>query len=210
MTEIRYCGLTMAPQRLVVTGMGSGANDGWQIVHVLPAPSMPSGARQYAIAVQGQFSNRQVNGTGILRGMFQVCLGRTDGTRYLHYRASHTIGLPLGVDDGIPFQFLVLVSSGLPDVGIGGSIDPAAGELCLWARSVWNGDPQTYQAGFDVEGLSWLWWDLTAIPSGHSTWGRYLPAAPVVLPSVPGLAVVNSAAFGATGEMFVASPVASP
>jgi hypothetical protein len=71
------------------------------------------------------------------------------------------------------------------------------------ARSVWNGDPQTYQAGFDVEGLSWLWWDLTAIPSGHSTWGRYLPAAPVVLPSVPGLAVVNSAAFGATGETWL-------
>lgn len=204
MTEIRYCGLTTAPQRLVVTGMGSGANDGWQIVHVLPAQSMPNGARQYAIAVQGQFSHRQTNGTGILRGMFQVCLGRTDGTRYPHYRASHTIGLPLGVDDGIPWQFLVLITSGLPDVGIGGSIDPAAGELCIWARSTWNGDPQTYQAGFDVEGLSWLWWDLTAIPSGHATWGRYLPAGPVVLPSVPGLAVVTSGAFGGDGETWLA------
>lgn len=204
MTEIRYAGLVQAPQRLVVNSVGATNATGWQLVHVLPATSMPSGAREYAILVQGQFSNRQTAGTGQQSGVLQVCLGLTDGTRFTNYRASHTITQALPADEGIPFQFLVLIQSGIPDVLLGSSFNPAAGELCLWARTYTNGDPQTYSASFEVEGLSWLWWDLTAIPSGHWTCGRSLPPAgsPIVLAN-RGDHLMLSSAFGAPGQTWL-------
>ena len=207
MVEIRYADLVVAPPRLTVSGMGDQAGppggDGWQIVHVLPTTNMQAGARQYAFVVNGKISNRQTNGSGILRGMFQVCLGTTGGARFPHHRASHTMLHPLPADAGIPFQFLCIVSSAVADEVLGASINPATTELCVWARVFWNGDAPTYIASFDVADLSWLWWDLTAIPSGHWAAHQVLPSAPTVLPGAAGAFTALSSPIGAAGEQWL-------
>lgn len=205
MVEIRYADLVQAPPSLTVTGMGAGVGPpgggGWQVVHTLPTTHMQGGARQYAFVISGKIGNRQTNGTSIDgRGMFQVCLGTTAGLRFTHHRASHTVALPLS-DDGIPFLFLVLVSSAVPDEVLGSSIDPAVTELCIWARTTWNGDPQTYVAGFDVTDLKWLWWDLSAIPAGHWAVHQVNPAS--LLPSAAGAFSALSSPIGAAGEQWL-------
>lgn len=204
MVEIRYAELVQAPSTLTVASMGAGSGppggSGWQLVHVLPTTRMQAGARQYAFVVTGKIGNRQTNGTGIGRGMFQVCLGTTAGARFTHHRASHTAALPLG-DDGIPFMFLVICSTAVPDQVLGTSYDPAATQLCIWARTFWNGDPQTYAAQFDVFDLTWLWWDLSAIPAGH--WAVQSVSSGNLLPAAAGAFSALSSPIGAAGEQWL-------
>lgn len=205
MVEIRYAELVQAPPTLTVASMGTGSGppggSGWQIVHVLPTTNMLAGARQYAFVITGKIGRRQTNGSGIANGMFQVCLGTTAGARFGHHRASHTVALPLGADDGIPFMFLVICTTSFPDQVLGSSFDPAATELCIWARTFLNNDPQTYVAQFDVCDLKWLWWDLSAIPSGH--WAVQSVSAGNLLPSAAGAFSALSSPIGAAGEQWL-------
>lgn len=205
MVEIRYADLVVAPPRLAVTGMGDQAGPpggfGWQLVHVLPTTNMQAGARQYAFVVTGKIGRRQTNGSGIGRGMFQVCLGTTAGAKFTHHRASHMVALPLGDTEGIPFMFLVLVSTAAPDLVLGSSIDPATTELCIWGRTFFNNDPQTYAAQFDVCDLKWLWWDLSAIPAGH--WAAQEVSSGTLLPAAAGAFSALSSPIGAAGEQWL-------
>lgn len=133
--------------------------------------------------------------------MFQVCLGTTAGAKFTHHRASYTVAFPLGDTDGIPFMFLVLVSSAAADQVLGSSFDPATTQLCIWARTFYNNDPQTYVAQFDVCDLAWLWWDLSAIPAGH--WSVQSVSSGNLLPPTAGLFSALSSPIGAAGEQWL-------
>lgn len=207
MVEIRYADLVQAPSRLTVTSMGAGqgppGGGGWELVHVLPTTNMQAGAREYAFVITGKIGNRQTSGSGIARGMFQVCLGTTAGARFSHHLVNHTAALPLGETDGIPFMFLVLCTASGPagDQVLGTSFNPATTELCIWARTFVNNDLQTYAAQFDICDLKWLWWDLSAIPVGH--WLPWTVSAGSLLPASSGAFSAVSADFGAVGEQWL-------
>ena len=183
MTEIRYANLHKSAPSLRVQTVGQSygppGGDNWQQIAVLPASSMPSGSGQYAVIVSGKIGSHLLAGNGATRGVVQLCLGTTAGARFPHMRVSHPVTEPLDAWNGIPFQFLLLRSTAFPDPVQGSSFDPATSELCVYARTYLNGDPQTYYAEFTVADLTWLWFDLARIPSTYWTADRdTTPVAP--------------------------------
>src|SRR5690606_24612144 len=92
------------------------------------------------------------------------------------------LGWPTAPIKGIPFQFLVMFDA--PNSGI---TDPAWGatwpnteDLCLYARTYTNGDPQTYACTFEVIGLTWLWIDLEQIDNTRFLCAQHYPSTPIV------------------------------
>lgn len=170
MAEVRYANLHQSPSARVQTNgtqPGPPLGDNWTQAAVLPSRAMPSGPGEYAVVVTGKYGEPLVSGAAPVSGVMQVCLGTTAGTRLPHMRSSHPLAMPLHAREGMPFQFLLIVSSGYPDPVLGSSFTPSAGfsELCLWARTYLNGDPQAYYAEFTLADVSWLWFDLARIPS---------------------------------------------
>lgn len=171
MAETRYADLHLSPPSLRVqtvgTVQGPPLGDGWSLVTNLPAEKMPAGAGEYAVVVSGKIGDLLVSGSAPSSGVMQLCLGTTQNLRLPHMRVSQSLTIPMGAQEGVPFQFLLVVSAADPDPVLGASFAPAAGsnELVLWGRTYLNGDPQTYYAEFTVADVSWLWFDLARIPS---------------------------------------------
>lgn len=190
MVEIRYGDLVVQPGTVEVSGMGSQpgpvGGDGWSIVSRLlfSDSTMPSGAGRFAIVVSGKIGNIRVNGATPSRGVVQLCLGFDTGAK----SPLHKVNLPavdqLGAIEGIPFQFVVLMDAAtlVTDPFFGGTFDPAGGaNFVLWGRTYWNGDPLTYSVTFDVGDVSWLWWNMDAIPVADRLAEHYYPATPASL-----------------------------
>lgn len=173
MTEIRYAELHASPPlqtvQTVGTAAGPSGGDNWTQLASLPENKM-AGTSQYAVIVTGKIGNIRLVGTGASKGMVQVCLGTTAGTRLADCRVAIPVQQASVLNSpllGLSFQFLVLISSAFPDPVLGSSFNPSGSQLCLFARTYTNGDAQTYAVQFDVADVNWLWFDLGEIPSGH-------------------------------------------
>lgn len=195
MTEIRYANLQTSPANVRVTQTGTQngppGGDGWQIVSRLRPSQFMSGTGQYAVIVSGTFGDNLVVAGPAVWGIRQLCLGTVAGVKHPEFVTALPLVYGMGSMRGMPFQFLLLISSSIPDSVFGSSFDPAATELCLWARSWTNGDPQNYYSEFTVADVAWQVWNLDDIPAGewvaHSSAG---PSAPIALPGS-----INPAAF---------------
>jgi hypothetical protein len=206
-TEIRYANLHKSPPALRVQTVGQTygppGGDNWQQVAVLPADTMPSGSGQYAVIVTGKIGSHLLAGTGALRGVVQLCLGTTAGARFAHMRVSHPVTELLDEWNGIPFQFVLLMSSGFPDPVQGSSFDPSSSQLCVYARTYLNGDAQSYYAEFTVADLTWLWFDLARIPNTKWTADRDTATANLVAAAPSAFTRVSPSAFGAAGQIWL-------
>lgn len=202
MTEIRYCELVQTPDPQLVQGFGTSTNDGWMDLVGLPPSKMPTGARQYAVLVSGKITQQQLVGTGASRGRAEVRLGTRAGTRHPDFFVTVPVRNVCQAGGGIPFQFLFLVTADVADSLFGSSIDLSTNELCLWARTFQNGDPMTYAHEFAVSDVSWLWWDVTSIPTEHRFAHQFATAAavPTTLPSTWEQVTPT---FGAAGEQWL-------
>jgi len=207
MAEIRYAGLWKSPEAIRVTTIGTQpgppGGDGWAMLASLPVDALPAGSGQYAVIVSGRIGDVLLTGGQPITGVMQVCLGTVGGTRHPRFRVSVPLAIPLGWRDGIPFQFMLLISSTIADTLFGSSIDPATTQLAVWGRVSTNGEPQTYYAEFTVADLSWLWFDLARIPSGH--WQADEVDSDVVLGTNPPTnhTRIASAAAGGDGETWL-------
>ena len=208
MAEVRYCDLVQRyrTERVVTIGSQQGPplGEGWTRIATLPASRMPSGSGEYAVIVSGKVGDVLIAGDPPAAGIMQVCAGLTGGTRCPHLRMSHTLTEPPGPGEGIPFQFLFLISEGHPDPVLGSSITPIAGEneLCLWARTFRNSDPANYYVEFTVSDVSWLWFDLARIP--ETDWFLHEVATTVTLPTAPPAAFSElGPAVGDVGETWL-------
>ncbi len=170
MADVRYADLHVGPvaQQVQTVGTVDGPplGDNWTQLASLPEASMPSGARPYVFVVQGTIGGTSVLGTGMNRGVFQVCLGTTAGTRLRNFRQNVSVQRVFDTTQGVPFQFLLFVNSTIADGVLGATFNPAGSQLCLWARTFLNGDPQTYAPQFTVADVTWLWFDISTIPGG--------------------------------------------
>lgn len=200
MTEIRYGGLLASPPTQTVQGMGQFANDGWQQLAALPGAAF-TGSSQWAFLVRGKIANIQTSGATPLRGLAQVCLGLVAGSRHPEFLFDIPLQSLVPSTDGIPFEFLVLITSSFSDVLLGSSWDPSANELCLFARSYWNGDATAYAASFDVADVTWQWFDLGAIPSGHWIADRDSPS--LAMGPSSSYQRLGGVAFGADGDRWL-------
>jgi hypothetical protein len=207
-TEIRYCRLWPSPplQHVQTVGTGQGPTlslqgDNWTQLAALPQ-SVMAGTSQYVIRVQGKIGNRTYVGSGGQRGMMQVCLGTVGGTKHPSFVANVTITEALSATNGIPFEFLVFITSTLPDDLFGSSLNPSTTQLCLWARTFTNGDTQTYAVEFDVADVNWLWWDVGSIPAGHWAAEEFTTGLGVN-PAPPAGFTKLGAAFGAPGQTWL-------
>ncbi len=184
MTETVWGDLQVDQVRVDVTGVGSqpgpGGGDGWQIVARLPKERLQA-SRHYAFFVTGHIEHVQWSGATPNRGLVQVCLGDSAGTKHPLYRAQVGLTDPSGEFLAYPFQFLVLFSSS-PSITdpLWGSTWSNAEDLVLWARIYRNGDPAAYSASCRVSMISWLWFDLDAIPSGSQRAEQYYPGSPAL------------------------------
>lgn len=152
------------------TVYGPGGGDNWTQLATLPAVQMPSGSRPYVFMVHGKIGRVQCTSSPLgLRGMVQLCLGTTAGLKHPEFRVSHQIAWPTRDTSGIAFQFLVFVNATFADSLLGSAFNPAGSELCLYARTFRNGDAPTYAVSFRVVDVNWLWFDLSAIPSGRTS-----------------------------------------
>lgn len=168
-TRIGNLHLSPTPLRVQTVGTQPGPplGEGWSLVASLPYDTMPAGSGQYAVVVSGKIGDLLVAGSTPSSGVMQLCLGTTSQVRLAHLRFTQTLTNALGSQEGIPFQFLLIVSASDPDPVLGASFTPdPLTEFVLWGRTYLNGDPQTYYAEFSVADLSWLWFDLARIPSG--------------------------------------------
>lgn len=197
MAEVRYGDMVQSPTTQRVTTIGTqssaaGLGDGWSQLASMGTTGMPTGAREYAVLVSGRIGDRLYAGTGLQRGRAEVMLGLTGGQRHPLHVMHVPLQEPIAGDSGIAFQFLLIVSAAYADQVLGSSIDLSAVDLCLYARTFTDGDPQTYYTEFTVADVTWLWFDLSAIdptyrrvfawegsstiPAGTlSTWQQALP-----------------------------------
>lgn len=207
MTEIRYAGLWKSPETLRVQSQGTQPGpplgDGWTMLASIRPSAFPAGSGQYAIIVSGRIGDVLLTGGTPLRGVMQVCLGTVGGTKHPRFRVSVPLFRPLGMHDGTPFQFLVLISSSFADTLFGSSINPTTTELAVYGRVFTNSDAQNYYAEFTVADLTWLWFDLARIPSGH--WAADELDSDVVLgTSAPtNHTRIAPSPFGANGETWL-------
>ncbi len=193
MPEIRYGGIYRESSAATVTTMGSSAGppggDGWQIVARLPASLLPVGTTRLAVLCRGIMADVVVSGASPARGLMQLCLGLESGLRAPNHLQNVSLRgeqlTPQPGLDGLPFCFLMIQSpDGLtitdPSFGAAWFNDSDA-EICLWARTYWNGDGAVYAAEWTLRDVEWLWFDLDHIPSTDRYVERYLPASPVTV-----------------------------
>lgn len=170
MTEIRYGDMAYSPDGSC-NGMGSipgPTGEGWQVVALMPlGATVPQGAGQYAVIVNGKITGVNVAGAGLLAGRMEVCLGIYGaGTRLAHLTTRISALNAYPTWHGALFQFVLIVSSATSDPTLGTSLNLHTQRLCLFARTWRGGDPSTYLVTFGVDDISWLWWDLGRIPAG--------------------------------------------
>lgn len=208
MTEIRYGDIVNQPGLHHVTGMGSvlgpRGGDGWQIVARLPRSSLPAGTGRLVLMVNGTMGQIQVTGSTPTNGYLQVCLGHASGFVSALYHQKISARESLGPLDGIAFQFLMVQSAspGIVDPDFGATFDNSTGdEWCLWARTYFAGDPQTYSVEFDVGNLSWLWLDADRIPVGDLL--CEVRNTPVNLTTTPASVAVNLNSPGSAGQVWL-------
>lgn len=197
MTTIQYGDLHAQSGTFEVQGIGSqpgpSGGDNWQIVASLPADKMPAGARRYVIMAFFRVGNVRRFGSvpAGARGLIQVCLGLDTGLRAPNYRFQIPVGEILPEQEGVPGFFMMIqsVSPSISDPSFGPTFDAGAGtNFCLWARTYWNGDAPTYGVHFDVQDVTWLWWDTTNIPSTDQLCEVYNAPPPLALtPTLAGV-----------------------
>ncbi|MBL8752274.1 MAG: hypothetical protein JNK15_03150 [Planctomycetes bacterium] len=207
MTEIRYGDLELSPPSLRVTTIGTlpgpPAGDGWTMVAKMRQATMPAGAGTFAFVVSGQIGDMNLVGSGWQRGVLQLCLGTEGGTKHTEFRIAHSVLEFLNWKQGIPFQFLVLVHPSYPDALFGTSFNPSTTRLAVYARTLLNGDAQTYASEFTIANLTWQWWDLTRIPAGH--WAADEVGTQFIVPTTSPVAFqrVAPAAWGSFDESWL-------
>ena len=208
MTEIRYAELHASPPlqtvQTVGTAAGPSGGDNWTQLASLPASKM-AGTSQYAVLVTGKIGRVQLAGTGAAKGMIQLCLGTTAGTRLPEFRVNIPVDqAPLlnAQLSGLSFQFLLFVTTAIPDSVLGSSFNPAGSQLCLWGRTYTNGDAQTYAVSFVVADVHWLWFDIGRIPSGHFAMTSAVGTNPFPT-TVPTSWQSMGAAFGGAGQQWL-------
>lgn len=189
MADVLWGGLQNDKATVHVTAVGSmpgpGGGDGWTIVGRLPKAKLAAN-KHYAFIVTGHVQNVAWTGTMPQRGIVQVCLGSSAGTKHPEYRMQLSLAsAQYGTYVAQPFQFLVLFSAS-PSITdpLWGATWPNSDDLVLWARIYRNGDPANYAGSFDVSTVSWLWWDLDAIPSNCQLAEQHYPATPDLLPAL--------------------------
>lgn len=208
MTEIRYGDIVNQPGLRQVTGMGSvfgpGGGDGWQIVARLPRTSLPTGTGRFVIMVNGTMGQIQVTGSTPVDGYLQLCLGQSNGTISPIHQQKLSARESLGSLDGIAFQFLMVQSlaPSIVDPTFGATFDNSTGdEWCLWGRTYFAGDPQTYSVQFDVGNVSWLWLDADRIPAADLL--CEVRTAPVNLTTTPAAVHINLNTPGSAGQRWL-------
>jgi hypothetical protein len=197
-SDVLWGGILNVNGPVTVQGLGLQpgpiGGDAWAVVATLPRSKLQNN-RHYAFVVTGHVHTAVVAGSPPVRGMVQVCLGDSGGLKHPEYRMQFAIGDDphTGVDVARPFQFLVLFSS---DAGFP-ITDPLWGpnwsnvaDLVVWARCFANGDAANYSPTVQVSNITFLWWDLDAIPVAARVAEEYYPARP------PGGAPVLNAAAG--------------
>lgn len=209
MTEIRYGDVVNQPGVRHVTGMGSvlgpGGGDGWQIVARLPRTSLPAGTGRLVVMCNGTVGQIQVTGSGTpVNGYLQVCLGQSNGTISPIHQQRLSALEQLGTLDGIAFQFLMVQSASpaIVDAAFGATFDNSTGdEWCIWARTYFAGDPQTYAVEFDIGNVSWVWLDSDRIPAADLL--CEVQVGPVNLTTTPAAVYINSNAPGTAGQKWL-------
>jgi hypothetical protein len=73
----------------------------------------------------------------------------------------------------------------------------------LWARTFWNGDTPTYGVNFDVQDVTWFWWDATNIPSTDQLCEVYNAPPALSLTSTLSGAFLHLNSPGLTGERWL-------
>lgn len=209
MTEIRYAELHASPPlqtvQTVGTTAGPSGGDNWTQLASLPESKM-AGTSEYAVLVTGKIGRVQLAGTGASKGMLQLCLGTTAGTRLPEFRVNIPVDqAPLlsAQLSGLPFQFLLFVSTAIPDSVLGSSFNPASSQLCLWGRTYTNGDAQTYAVTFVVADVNWLWFDLGEIPSGHFAISSMVGTNPFPTTAPTAWQHMGASAFGGAGQQWL-------
>jgi hypothetical protein len=176
MAEVRYADLHKVLGGFTVTSIGTvdgpPSGDGWQQVAKMPQAKLPAGAGQYAVIVSGKVSQIATGppapASHVTTGLLQVCLGTTFGTLHPDF----CIGIPaaetLQPTQSFGFQFLLVISTALPDALFGSSWNNDSGsEFAVFARMFANGTTLDWGGSFVVEDVSFLWWDMARIPAGE-------------------------------------------
>jgi hypothetical protein len=139
----------------------------FQRIATLPASTMPTGARSYAIFVRGMLHNiRNATATPAwTRGMAEICLGTTAGLVASQDLVQIMLEPAVGPQTSIPFE-LMLVTDAANEWGATLSISSSL-QICLYARIDRNRDTDAgQQYSYQVSDVQWLWLDRTAIPAG--------------------------------------------
>jgi hypothetical protein len=212
MPALKYGGLVEQSGNTTVTGLGVSpgpqGGDGWQIVAILPAAELPTGASRFAIYVTGKIHNLQnIVSTALpTRGVLQVALGFDTGNVSPVQQFVLPLRTQAGALEGIPFGFSMVqfAAPAVSDPFFGATFNPAGGsQFCIWARVYTNGDPLTYNYSFDISDLTWLWWDTGRIPAGDVLVEHYNPTTPVALTTTPALLYSNLNAPGLATESWL-------
>jgi hypothetical protein len=134
----------------------------------------------------------------------QVCLGHASGWKSTVYEQRVSVLEQLGNLDGLAFQFLMVQSlaPSVIDPEFGATFDNNSGdEWCIWGRTFFNGDPQTYAVQFDVGNVSWLWLDSDRIPAADLL--CEVRTTPLNLTTTPAAVHVNLNAPGSAGQRWL-------
>lgn len=195
MTTIRY-GDVRNDGSAQVTSMAAGPGytpaDGWQIVSRLPASALPAGTTRLGLFASFKVANIRRTGTQApQRGVIQVALGTDTGSISPLHEVRIAASESVPDIDGLQQQ-IAMVQNFSPAI-----VDPFFGatwtngtspEICIWARCHWNGDAPNYSVTFAVADITWLWFDMDAIPAGDVLAERWSPATPQALTaSITGL-----------------------
>jgi hypothetical protein len=183
---------------------GGPGGDGWQIVARLPRASLPAGTGRFVIMCNGTVGQIAVTGGTPVNGYLQVCLGHASGWKSTVYEQRVSVLEQLGNLDGLAFQFLMVQSlaPSVIDPEFGATFDNNSGdEWCIWGRTFFNGDPQTYAVQFDVGNVSWLWLDSDRIPAADLL--CEVRTTPLNLTTTPAAVHVNLNAPGSAGQRWL-------
>lgn len=196
-----YSDIYRVPAAATVTTVGTGPNDGWSLVARLPQSRLPAVNSGYSFLVVGKFGRFAASGAQPTAGIVQIRVGSSAGTVHPGFIAQASINDPSIGDLAQPFAFLVHVNSQVADA-LWGSAWSGSFDLCVYARTYLNGDPQAYAPSFDVADIAFQWWHTTAIPAGK--WQAGSETAIALSPG-PGWTtrISGPTAIGSTGQRWL-------
>jgi hypothetical protein len=184
MVEVKYGDIETQSGPFIVQTIGSqpGApgGDNWSLVATYDKANLTA-ANHYAFIVTGKAGAYNVSGAFPTNAIVEIALGDTSGLKhpgYVHRFALNDAQLTRPFH-AIPFQFVVLFSAS-PAISdpLWGSTWSNVEDLAVYARVYRNGDPANFAATFEITDLTFLWFDLDAIPSGDQLVEDHWPATP--------------------------------